>query len=102
MTSIRSKDTVFFEFMCSLRERSRKFIEQVSESSQRYLVPALNESGLRRDPVGLHVKETDKFSVSSTFTHGKDQAHGIGKRKLAERLTHEIMPRIRGEKPVFI
>ena len=29
-------------------------------------------------------------------------AHGVGERKLAERLAHEIMAGIRGEKPVFI
>ena len=102
MASICGKDTVVLEFMGGLRERSRKFIEQVSESGQGYLVPALDESGLRRNPVVLHVKETDKFCASSTFSHGKDQAHGVGERKLAERLAHEIMAGIRGEKPVFI
>ena len=100
MASICGKDTVVLEFMGGLRERSRKFIEQVSESGQGYLVPALDESGLRRNPVVLHVKETDKFCASSTFSHGKDQAHGVGERKLAERLAHEIMAGIRGEKPV--
>ena len=102
MTAVSRKDAVIFELVCSLWERSREFIKQVPESSQRYLIPALNESGLWRDPVSVHVKKADHFRAASAFAHGKDQAHGVGERKLAERLAHEIMAGIRGEKPVFI
>lgn len=46
MTAVSRKDAVIFELVCSLWERSREFIKQVPEGSQRYLIPALNESGL--------------------------------------------------------